>query len=151
MMAAMSATEADPVAVAADPKAVVIEFLAALQRMDLDGALALTTDDLVYQNVPLPPTRSRAAARKLLRTFIHPSAGFEVEMHNIAAEGGVVLTERTDVLIRGRFAASFWVCGTFEVRDGRIAVWRDRFDFADFTFACLKGGARALLSLLRGR
>ena len=136
---------------ATDPKAVVTEFLEALQRLDLDAAMALTTEDLVYQNVPLPPTRSRDGARKLLATFIRPSSGFEVTMHNIAADGDVVLTERTDVLSRGRWRASFWVCGTFEVRDGRIAVWRDRFDYADFTVACLLGAGRALLSLARGR
>ncbi len=31
------------------------------------------------------------------------------------------------------------VCGRFEVRDGVIVVWRDYFDFADFTLACAKG------------
>jgi len=136
---------------ATDPKAVVTEFLEALQRLDLDAAMALTTEDLAYQNVPLPPTRTRDGARKLLSSFIRPSSGFEVQMHNIAAEGDVVLTERTDVLSSGRWSASFWVCGTFEVRDGRIAVWRDRFDYADFTVACLRGAGRALLSLARGR
>jgi limonene-1,2-epoxide hydrolase len=25
------------------------------------------------------------------------------------------------------------VCGVFEIRDGRIAVWRDYFDLATFT------------------
>lgn len=146
-----TAQEPREAATTADPKAVVTEFLEALQRLDLDAAMALTTEDLVYQNVPLPPTRSRDGARKLLATFIRPSSGFEVTMHNIAADGDVVLTERTDVLSRGRWRASFWVCGTFELRDGRIAVWRDRFDYADFTVACLLGAGRALLSLVRGR
>jgi len=147
----LSSTSTEPAAVAADPTEVVVQFIEALERLDLDGALALTTDDLVYQNVPLPPTRSKAAARRLLGTFIRPSAAFEVEMHNIAANGDVVLTERTDTLATGPWRASFWVCGTFEVRDGRIAVWRDRFDYADFTVACLKGGVLALLSFLPGR
>ena len=138
-------------AAATDPKALVTEFLDALQRLDLDAALALTTDDLVYQNVPLPPTRSREAARRLLATFIRPGAAFEVKMINIAADGDVVLTERTDVLTAGRWSAAFWVCGTFEIRDGRIALWRDRFDYADFTVASLIGAGRALASLVRGR
>ena len=39
----------------------------------------------------------------------------------------------------------------FEVRDGRIALWRDRFDFATLTWAWLKGAAVALYRYLRGR
>jgi limonene-1,2-epoxide hydrolase len=33
----------------------------------------------------------------------------------------------------------FWVCGVFEVHDGRITLWRDYFDFYDFTKAILRG------------
>jgi limonene-1,2-epoxide hydrolase len=40
---------------------------------------------------------------------------------------------------------AFWVCGTFEVRDGRITLWRDRFDYADLTWAFLRGTAAGLL------
>ena len=72
-------------------------------------------------------------------------------MHNLAATSGVVLTERTDVLTAARFSARFWVCGTFELRDGRIVLWRDRFDFADVTVAALRGAAGALISLARRR
>ena len=42
----------------------------------------------------------------------------------------------------GMWRAAFWVCGTFEVHDGRITVWRDRFDFADLTWAFLRGDAQ---------
>jgi limonene-1,2-epoxide hydrolase len=65
-------------------------------------------------------------------------------MHHIASNGPVVLTERTDVLGVGPVSASFWVCGTFEVHDGRITVWRDRFDYADLTWAVVRGSVAAL-------
>ena len=64
-------------------------------------------------------------------------------MHHIAADGPVVLTERTDVLGVGPVRAAFWVCGTFEVHDGRITVWRDRFDFADLTWSFVRGARGA--------
>ena len=44
-----------------DPVEVVRAFLAALERLDVDGALELTSPDIVYQNVPLPPARGREA------------------------------------------------------------------------------------------
>ncbi len=71
--------------------------------------------------------------------------GFEARLHHIAAEDGVVLTERTDVIERGAYRPAFWVCGTFEVVDGRITVWRDRFDWVTFTWALATAVPRALL------
>jgi limonene-1,2-epoxide hydrolase len=75
---------------------------------------------------------------------------FEAQTHRLAATGPVVLTERTDVLVVGRVRVAFWVCGTFEVQDGRITLWRDYFDWAATTAALVSGVARALGSLLRG-
>jgi len=46
--------------------------------------------------------------------------------------------------VRG-VAAEFWVCGTFEVRDGKIVLWRDYFDWGTFLMAGVRGLGRALL------
>lgn len=124
---------------------VVRDFLRALEQLDVDAAVALLDDDVVYRNVPFPPARGRAAVSTQLRWLGRWATGFEARLHNIAADGAVVLTERTDVLARGRFRAEFWVCGTFEVRDGKVVLWRDYFDFADLTWAMVKGALRALL------
>ena len=70
--------------------------------------------------------------------------GFEVRMRNIAARDGVVLTERVDVLT-GRFVhLEIWVCGTFEVKAGRITLWRDYFDLASATTQLLTSPVRLL-------
>ncbi len=134
---------------ASDPRAVVEAFIAALERLDIDAALEYAAPDIVYQNVPFPPVRGIAATRRTLKLMERFGTGFEVRMHNLAATGPIVLTERTDVIEVGRFSARFWVCGTFEVRDGKIVLWRDRFDFADVTVATLRGAAGALFSLAR--
>lgn len=124
---------------------VVRDFLGALERLDVDAAVALLHPDVVYRNVPLPAARGRAAVEKQLRWLERYAAGFEVEYDNIAANGPVVLTERTDALVFGRLHAAFWVCGTFEVRDGLIILWRDRFDFVDFALAFVRGGLKLVL------
>lgn len=131
--------------------AVVQDFLGRLERLDLDAALELLADDVVYQNVPLPPDRGKAAVARTLRRMLGMGSGFRVVHHNIAANGPVVLTERTDVLSVGRVDAAFWVCGTFEVHDGQITLWRDRFDWVDFSLAWVRGGARAALAAARER
>lgn len=52
---------------------------------------------------------------------------WDVKIHRIVTDGTSVLTERTDAIIIGPFQAHFWVCGVFEVRDGRITLGRDYF------------------------
>ena len=131
--------------------AVVRDFLAALERLDTAAVLALADEDIVYQNVPLPPARGREAFAKQVRWMAQNLTGFEARIVNIAGNGPIVLTERVDVLARGRFRSEFWACGTFEVRDGRIVLWRDRFDYADLTVATLKGAARAAKGAIAAR
>jgi limonene-1,2-epoxide hydrolase len=127
-----------------DPKATVTSFLAALERLDADAALALAAEDIVYQNVPLRPARGIAAVEKQLRWLVGHCTGFEARISHLAADGPVVLTERIDVLRFRAWAAEFWVCGTFEVRDGRIVLWRDHFDWATFAMASARGLGRAM-------
>jgi limonene-1,2-epoxide hydrolase len=115
-----------------DPKATVSDFLAALERLDVDAALDLASDDIVYQNVPLRPAHGITAVEKQLRWMFGHCTGFEARIHHLAVDGPIVLTERTDVLKFRAWEAEFWVCGTFEVRDGRVVLWRDYFDWATF-------------------
>ncbi len=135
-------------AVQSDEIAVVMAFLDALQRTDVDAALALLDPGIEYQNVPLPPARGLKEVERQLRSLERFFNGFEVVHHNIAANGPVVLTERTDVLVVGPVRGAFWVCGTFEVRDGRITLWRDRFDYVDFTLSFVRGAGKALVRAL---
>ena len=125
---------------------VVERFLRALEDLDTEAATALLHDDVVYQNVPLPPARGIKAVTTQLGFLSRYCSGFQAVTHNIAANGPVVLTERTDIIEIGRFKPAFWVCGTFEVRDGKIVLWRDYFDFADVTVATVKAAVRALLN-----
>ncbi len=122
-----------------DAGAVVRSFLQALERQDTDAAKAMVADDILYENKGLPAVRGRRQFDRAMDGLVRWFDGFEAIIHNQAVDGGVVLNERTDVLRRGDFEASFWVCGRFEVRDGVIVLWRDYFDFADFTLACAKG------------
>jgi limonene-1,2-epoxide hydrolase len=115
-------------------------FLYALRDEDFDTAASMLDENLVWQNVGLPTIRGRDRVVKLFRAG-QGRVGFDVKIHHVAADGATVLTERTDALIVGRLRAQFWVCGTFEVHDGRITLWRDHFDFFEFF---VKAPARAI-------
>jgi limonene-1,2-epoxide hydrolase len=123
-------------------------FLNALQDADLETAGAALADDLVYQNVGLPTIYGRDRALKLLGS-LGGATSFEVKIHRIAADGAAVLTERTDALIFGPLRLQFWVCGVFEVRDGRITLWRDYFDFFDMFKATVRGLAALVVPSLK--
>jgi limonene-1,2-epoxide hydrolase len=133
------------------PIEVVEAFLAAACAKDLERCLSLLHDDVVYQNVPFPPDRGRAAVERTLRLFFRIPGKFSIRVHNIAEHSGVVLTERTDSLSAAWSSFDFWVCGTFEVRGGKIVLWRDHFDLGTVALKALASPVTALLRALQPR
>ncbi|MEE6166150.1 MULTISPECIES: limonene-1,2-epoxide hydrolase family protein [unclassified Mycolicibacterium] len=130
------------------PAGTVEIFLNALQDQDFETAENALAQNLVYQNVGLPTIYGRNRTVKLFRSM-QGRVGFEVKIHRIAADGASVLTERTDALIIGPLRLQFWVCGVFEVHDGRITLWRDYFDFLDMTKATVRGLVGMVIPSLR--
>ncbi|UJR84534.1 limonene-1,2-epoxide hydrolase family protein [Sandaracinus amylolyticus] len=121
---------------------VVQSFLDALSAFDIDRVLSMLSDDIVYQNVPFPPDRGRAQVERTLRLFGRVASELEIRVHHIAENDGIVLTERTDLIRGPALDLAFWCCGTFEVRDGKIVLWRDRFDTAELTLQLLTSPIR---------
>ena len=123
-------------------------MLSSLAAQDIDGVGAVLDDNLVYQNVGFPTIRGRARAMKLFRGM-EGRLGFEVKIHRIAVNGSSVLTERTDALVFGPLRLQFWVCGVFEVHNGRITLWRDYFDMWNMTKALARGVLGMAIPALR--
>ncbi|MBP1160170.1 MULTISPECIES: limonene-1,2-epoxide hydrolase family protein [Rhodococcus] len=130
---------------------VVRAFLAALARADVDAAAEYLHPEIAWHNVSLPILRGYPTVTRVLRQLARPGLRFDVIVHHAAGENGVVLTERTDLLGAGPVNAEFWVCGTFELRDGRIAVWRDYFSVRDVIRGIVVGVARAVTGRRGGR
>lgn len=86
------------------------------------------TDDAVYHNIPIDPAVGREAILALLNMFVATVERVEFQVHNLVADGNTVLTERVDVFHLANGTIELPVMGTFEVRDGKIAAWRDYFD-----------------------
>lgn len=105
-------------------------FLAALERSDFDGATALLDDSVIYENVGMPVDHGKDATIATLKRFMVVADKFQVIMHGIAESNGIVLTERTDILSGPGLHLEFWVCGRFEVKNGKITLWKDYFDWA---------------------
>ena len=117
----------------------VREFCDAWSKRDADLLTDYFTDDGVYHNMPLPPLHGKAAIREFLVGFLAGAETAEFRMINVVASGDIVMTERVDAFTLAGREGAFPVCGVFEVRDGKIAAWRDYFDMAQVT-AFLTGG-----------
>lgn len=117
-----------------EPAELVTEFCALWAEPDLETILGYFTEDAVYHNIPMTPAEGLAAIRELLPMMLDGMEGIDFIVHRQVANGNLVMNERTDVMRRtngGRVELP--VMGTFEVRDGRIAAWRDYFDLATVT------------------
>ncbi|GAB2643387.1 limonene-1,2-epoxide hydrolase family protein [Nocardia goodfellowii] len=127
----------------------VREFFAALELSAVDEALELLHPDIVWKNTSLPDVRGIRRVGGVLRGLDREAFGFAADMHHIAANGDVVLTDRTDYLRAGPLTIGFWVTGTFELREGRIVLWHDHFSFENFLRGAAVGIGRMALGAAR--
>lgn len=114
------------------PAEVVRRFCDAWAEGDQDALLGFFTADAVYHNIPLDPVTGVDAIRATIAGFTGGVDKIEFRVLNLAADGDVVLTERVDVFTTPNRSIELPVMGTFEVRDGKIAAWRDYFDLNQF-------------------
>ena len=120
------------VAIGPAPDEVVGAFIAALERRDVDSALAFVAEDVVYDNVPVGSVTGPDAVRAALAGAIGGSERVQWVIHHQVDRGDVVMNERLDrFLVDGRWI-EVPVAGLFVLRDGRIALWRDYFDLETY-------------------
>jgi limonene-1,2-epoxide hydrolase len=117
---------------ATDNERLVEEFCVAWAKRDVDGILAYFTSDAVYHNIPLDPAVGLDAIRAVLEMFVPPADEIEFVIHKIMSDGDTVVTERTDRFVTNGKSIALPVAGVFELRDGKIAAWRDYFDLQTF-------------------
>ncbi len=110
------------------PDETVTAFIHAIEAKDLDAALALAADDIVYDNVPMSAVTGVDATRAMLESFVNGTDEIEWVIHHQVATGGAVMNERTDRFRTGETWIEIPVAGVWEVADGRITLWRDYFD-----------------------
>lgn len=112
----------------AKPIDVVKAFLAAMAVKDYDNGLRYIAADCAYENLPMGKAIGPAGVRGVLEPFFAPTLENEFLLLREAAVGEIVFVERLD---RHRLSdrwVELPVAGVFEVRDGKIAVWREYFD-----------------------
>ena len=114
------------------PGDLVTRFIGLLTARDLDGAAALVSEDFEYDNVPMGVTRGPRALHDTLSGFFALCTVVDWEILRKVSTGdmarGTVINERDDRFYFHGRRATLPVAGVFEVRGGRITLWRDYFD-----------------------
>lgn len=111
---------------------VIRSFCEAWERRDTDEIVSYFTEDCVYHNIPVDPVTGHDGVRGVLEMFVPPSKAITFEVLNIVASGDLVFTERVDRFEMDHGTVELPVAGVFELRDGKIAAWRDYFDLQTF-------------------
>lgn len=112
------------------PVETVRSFLSHMEAKAFESAMRHVAEDCEYANLPMGTVRGPEGILATLEPFFATIQQNEFRLLRTAAEGPVVFVERLD---RHLSAHGWWelpVTGVFEVRDGRIAVWREYFDLA---------------------
>jgi limonene-1,2-epoxide hydrolase len=115
------------------PGETVTALIKANEARDVDAIIAVLTDDVVYENVPMSVLRGHDEVRSMLGPFVEGATKVAWEVLAQVEQGNLVMNERVDRFWIGEKTIEIRVAGIFEVRDDKIAVWRDYFDLAAFT------------------
>jgi len=109
-------------------------------RADPEEFASYFCEDAVWWNSPWRAVEGREAIRETLRRGAKQMTALPWEIRHIVADGDVVMTERVDHFLVGEKRVSVECMGIFELREGKIAAWRDYWDLKQFE-AQMQGSA----------
>lgn len=118
-----------------DNIAVIRAFCAAWSRLDVDELLGYFAEDGIYHNMPMGPIQGHAALRPFIAGFLSGWSKTDWEIRTLIGSGDVVVAERVDRTLANGKPIDLPCCGVFEMKDGKIAAWRDYFDLGTYTRA----------------
>ena len=111
------------------------EFCKAWSRLDPAELAGYFAEDGIYHNMPAGPVQGRKAIQDFIQGFAASWTKTDWEILNLAESGNVVIAERVDRTQAGDKSVDLPCTGVFEIRDGKIACWRDYFDIGTYARA----------------
>lgn len=111
---------------------IIKNFVADWSHLDAPQLAAYFTDDGTYFNMPAQPVTGRENVEAFIKGFTATWTETTWDVLNIAGEGDVVFCERLDRTKSTQGDVDLPCLGVFEMKDGKIHVWRDYFDMNTF-------------------
>ncbi|MEV0891563.1 nuclear transport factor 2 family protein [Promicromonospora sp. NPDC050262] len=106
--------------------ALVREFVDAFAKKDAALLGSYFADDIVFENYGDPEVRGRADLVAMWAGVFRTFVGVRFETLHQAVDGDVVIAEQVHGLgLAGKPLAPIRNLAVYEIRDGKIAAWRD--------------------------
>ena len=109
---------------------IVNEFFDKWSRGDIEAALALCTDDVIWDNVPMKTIAGKSAVHGFLAKFAKGMSDIHYELRGVMEDGDRLMLEGVENYTKNGRKVSVPYMASFDFRDGRISAWRDYFDLA---------------------
>jgi limonene-1,2-epoxide hydrolase len=114
-------------------ESVVDEFIAAVERINIDEAASYLADDVSYENMPVQPVKGKDDVCNIMKGFLAASTEVEWRVLRQHSVDNVVFNERLDRFKMNGGWLELPVAGVFEVNEnGKISLWRDYFDMGTY-------------------
>ena len=108
-------------------------MISAIEAKDIDAAVALMSEAISYENMPMRPMTGRLVVAKVLQSFLTPAEEVDWQIVSEIERDDMVFNERLDRFkINGQWL-ELPIAGVFKVRDGKVVLWRDYFDMATYS------------------
>ena len=109
---------------------IVNDYMLAWSSGDLDNVMSFLAEDCVYHNVPVPEVKGKKTILAAFLQFAQHMNGIELIILNSAATGDVVMNDRIDrFTLKNGEKLDLPVAGVFKLRDGKIVLHRDYFNY----------------------
>ena len=118
-----------------DNLSIVKDFIAAWSNLDADKLVEYFCEDGCYHNMPLEPVTGRENVLDFIKGFLTTWTDTEWEIKHIVCVDNVVIAERVDKTKTTNGDVDLPCVGVFEMKEGKIQIWRDYFDMATYTNA----------------
>ncbi len=114
---------------------IIREFIGSWGSLDASKLADFFTEDGTYFNMPARPVVGKGNIEKFIRGFISSWTHTQWDILNMACQDDIVFCERLDRTKSTNGDVDLPCLGVFEMRDGKIHVWRDYFDMNTFVKA----------------
>lgn len=104
------------------------QFIAAWSNLDAKQVAEYFAEDGVYHNMPYDPVEGKENIEKFISQFIQNWTETNWDIISILSSGNLVMVERLDRTKARDKSVDLPCCGIFEMKDGKIKIWRDYFD-----------------------
>lgn len=111
----------------------VSKLLDAWRRQAVDEILEYFAEDAICHPMPMQPLVGKGAIGGGLKMIFSQVSVEEFRTLHQLERGEIVMNERLDRFVMGDKRVDLPVMGVFEVRNGKVAAWRDYFDAAALT------------------